>query len=53
MSRHYTIEQIETYEVEANSVEEAMEIVSNWEYDGEYNKVSEAITLIKEAEASE
>ncbi len=31
MSRHYTIEQIETYEVEANSVEEAMEIVSSWD----------------------
>jgi hypothetical protein len=31
MTRHYTIEQIETYEVEANSVEEAMEIVSNWD----------------------
>ena len=35
-------------------VREALEIaISNWEYDGEYNKVSEAITLIKEAEASE
>ena len=33
---------------------EALEIaISNWEYDGEYNKVSEAITLIKEAERNE
>ena len=33
---------------------EALEIaISNWEYDGEYDKVSEAVTLIKEAEGNE
>jgi hypothetical protein len=31
MPRHYTVEQIETYEVEANSSEEAIEIVNNWD----------------------
>ena len=37
-----------------NLIKEALEIaISNWEYDGEYDKVSEAVTLIKEAEASE
>lgn len=35
-------------------VREALEIaISNWEFDGEYDKVSEAVTLIKEAEESE
>jgi hypothetical protein len=35
-------------------VREALEIaISNWEYDGEYEKVSEAVTLIKEAEGNE
>jgi hypothetical protein len=37
-----------------NLIKEALEIaISNWEYDGEYNKVSEAVTLIKEAEGNE
>ena len=35
-------------------VREALEIaISNWEYDGEYDKVSEAVTLIKEAQDNE
>ena len=35
-------------------VKEALEIaISNWEYDGEYDKVSEAVTLIKEAKDNE
>lgn len=33
---------------------EALEIaISNWEFDGEYDKVSEAVTLIKEAQNNE
>ena len=37
-----------------NLIKEALEIaISNWEYDGEYDKVSEAVTLIKEAEGNE
>jgi hypothetical protein len=31
MSRHYTVEQIETYEVEANSPDEAIEKVNGWD----------------------
>lgn len=31
MSRHYTVEQLETYEVEANSADEAIGIVSSWD----------------------
>ena len=35
-------------------VREALEIaISNWEFDGEYDKVSEAVTLIKEAQENE
>jgi hypothetical protein len=35
-------------------VREALEIaISNWEYDGEYDKVDKAITIIKEAENNE
>jgi len=37
-----------------NLIKEALEIaISNWEYDGEYDKVSEAVTLIKEEEGNE
>ena len=45
---------VATKEKRMNSlVREALEIaISNWEFDGEYDKVSEAVTLIKE-EASE
>jgi hypothetical protein len=36
-----------------NLIKEALEIaISNWEYDGEYDKVSEAVTLIKIEEES-
>jgi hypothetical protein len=35
-------------------VREALEIaISNWEYDGEYEKASQAVRLIKEGEKNE
>jgi hypothetical protein len=37
-----------------NLVREALEIaISNWEFDGEYEKVSQAVELIKEGEGNE
>ena len=31
MTRHYTVEQVETYQVEADSADEAIEIVNGWD----------------------
>ena len=35
-------------------IREALEIaISNWEFDGEYDKVSQAVSIIKEGEINE